>query len=130
MMRVLLADDDEAFREALQEALLEQGFEVQLASTVDEVCEAVQAETFDVVVSDVCMPGDGTTLVARLRGIRPETPVVLISAHDQPALRERALADGAFDYCTKPIDLGGLRATLQRASARRAGGQGGTGRQE
>lgn len=126
-MRILLADDDEAFREALHEALLEQGLEVELASTVDEVCRAVQVGSFDAVVSDVCMPGDGSTLVARLRDIPSEIPVVLISAHDQPALRERALAGGVFAYLTKPIDLRALRVTLQLVGARRSGGRGGAG---
>jgi len=121
-MRVLLADDDEPFREALREALLEEGFEVRLASTVEEACQAARTEALDVIVSDVCMPGDGTTLVQRLRPIQPETPVVLISALDQPEVRERALAGGAFDFFTKPINLGSLRAALERAWARRTGG--------
>lgn len=118
MPHVLIADDDAGLREALQELLSREGFEIEVAASVAEACRALERLAFDVVLSDVRMPGDGSTLPERLRGIRPGTPVILMTAFDEPGVRERATADGVVAYLRKPLSLPDLRAALGRALAR------------
>jgi two-component system response regulator HydG len=120
MRRVLIADDDVFLREALQEALRAEGFEVQVVGGVEDACLKVLREDFDVVISDIRMPGDGATLPRRMREVRPRTPVILVTGFDEPGVRERALAEGALDYIVKPIRLNRLRDSLERAFRQRS----------
>jgi DNA-binding response OmpR family regulator len=118
MAKVLLADDDCDFREALEEALRTQGFEVVVVGDVDEACRVVALGGIDVVVSDVRMPGDGSTLPNRLRTIPDAPPVILITAFDEPGMRARVLWDGAAAYLQKPLELEWLRRTIESAVAK------------
>jgi CheY-like chemotaxis protein len=117
MAKVLLADDDCDFREALEEALRTQGFEVVVAGNVDEACRVVGLGGIDVIVSDVRMPGDGSTLPNRLRTIPEAPPVILITAFDEPGMRARVLWDGAAAYLQKPVELDWLRRAIESALA-------------
>ena len=119
MFRVLIADDDPALREALSEALHLDGLEVRAVADGFEACRSAAAESFDVIISDVHMPGNGRWLLERLRQVQPETPVILMTAEDESAARQEALAAGAFDYVVKPVTLPRLRRTLTRAFAGR-----------
>jgi two-component system, sensor histidine kinase and response regulator len=117
-LRVLLVDDDPALLDALSEALA-----IRLPATVTETCESGQAALeklacarYDVVISDVKMPGmDGLELLARVQGIAPDIPVVLITGHGETDLAIRALRAGAYDLIQKPIDRDYMIASLMRA---------------
>jgi CheY-like chemotaxis protein len=117
---ILVVDDDTDLREALHELLSLEGFEVGAAADVEGACAAIARRAFDVVLSDICMPGDGATLPQRCREIRPDTRVILMTAFDQPGLRERARADGAVAFLKKPLSPRLLRQALRRALARRS----------
>jgi DNA-binding response OmpR family regulator len=115
MATVLIVDDDVDFREALEEALLGEGFDVCVAGDADEACRLVSGRPIDVVVSDIRMPGDGATLPKRL-----PRPVILMTAFEEPGTRERVLWDGAVAYLNKPISLTELRRHIMTALARHA----------
>jgi two-component system, OmpR family, response regulator MprA len=115
MPRVLLADDDTGFREALQEALAMDGHDVSVAGSVEEACEVALSRPIDVVVSDINMPGDGSTMPQRLRGVGRALPVIMITGFDEASVRERAEASGAVAYLVKPVSLAALRRALIRA---------------
>ncbi|HWP66525.1 MAG TPA: response regulator [Candidatus Limnocylindria bacterium] len=117
MAKVLLVDDDSDFREALEEALRTQGFDVTVAGDADSAYQVVLGGGIDVVVSDVRMPGDGSTLPKRLRGIDDAPPVILITAFDEPGMRTRVLWEGAVAYLQKPIELDWLRRAIESALA-------------
>jgi len=119
MPTVLLVDDDRDFREALEEGLAVLGFQVCVAESADEAVQIVGGQHVDVIVSDVRMPGDGATLPKRLQELEGAPPVILMTAFDEPGIRERVLWDGAFAYLQKPIALGHLRRAIDAAMARR-----------
>jgi CheY-like chemotaxis protein len=118
MFRILIADDDGPLCEAIGEALGVTGFDVRLAASADEAMKLAEAEAFDVVLADVSMPGDGATLPGRVRAVRPEARVILMTGFDRPGVRERALAEGACAYLHKPISLKDLHAAIGRALER------------
>jgi CheY-like chemotaxis protein len=119
MPTILVVDDDRDFREALEEGLSVLGFQVFAAESADEALQIVEAQHVDVIVSDVRMPGDGATLPRRLQQIDGAPPVILMTAFDEPGIRERVLWDGAFAYLQKPIALGHLRRAIDLAIAQR-----------
>jgi CheY-like chemotaxis protein len=116
---ILVVDDDTDLREALHELLSLQGFDVGAAADVATACAAIARRPFDVVLSDICMPGDGATLPQRCREIRPDTRVIVMTAFDQPGLRERARAEGAVAFLRKPLSQRLLRRALRQALAGR-----------
>jgi DNA-binding response OmpR family regulator len=118
MPRILLAEDDVPLREALEEALRSYGFAVRCAGDLEEAVRELDADTFDVVVTDVDMPGNGHALAAAVRARRPGLPVILLTGVEEPDGHHLANAAGAFDYLVKPVGLSQLCATLERACRR------------
>lgn len=116
MRRLLIAEDDAPLREALSEALAVNGYAVETASTVQAACHSASAVPFDVVVSDVRLPGgSGLDVLACIRRHNPGTPVILMSGFDAPGTRERALEQGAAGYLVKPVSLQRLLAAIDTA---------------
>ena len=115
MSRVLLAEDDAPLRAALREALSWQGFEVYEAADTSEAGRHLDETSFDVVIADIDMPGDGHSLLDRVRSTHPETPVILMTGIEEDGGRSRAHTEGAFDYLVKPINLSLLKTTIERA---------------
>lgn len=115
--RILIADDDAALREALGEALSVQGHDVRMVSDVDKALATMTDETFDVVLADVMMPGDGATLPQRVRVFTRPPRVILMTGFDRPGVQTRVMAEGAFGYLVKPIRLADLCAVVDLAIA-------------
>ncbi len=119
--RVLVVDDDLAMREMLTSLFHDEGYEAVGASSVDEALELSRDEEFDAVLSDIKMPGkSGIELVAALRELRPETPVVLMTAFGSINSAVEAMRTGALDYVTKPFEPEVMLVTMERALERRA----------
>jgi two-component system response regulator MprA len=118
-VRVLVADDERAVRQALRRALVMEGYDVELASGGREALESVGNGRADVVVLDVLMPDiDGLEVCRRLRQAGDRTPVLMLTARDAVSDRVEGLEAGADDYLVKPFDLDELIARL-RALLRR-----------
>jgi DNA-binding response OmpR family regulator len=117
---VLVVDDDEAIRTALERALRLEGFAVEVAEGGRSALQLVQARRPGVIVLDVVMPDlSGVAVTARLRERGDETPICILSARDEVEDRVAGLEAGADDYVVKPFDLEELAARL-RALLRRA----------
>jgi DNA-binding NtrC family response regulator len=129
---VLVIDDDEPFREALRELLEQRGLVVRVAANVHDGVQALQELLFDVVFSDIKMPGGGGFLMLeRARKMQPHTPVVLVTGSPLDEWTTRAKSEGAFAYLTKPVGKDQILDVLRRAFERnrfaarpRAGGAG------
>jgi PAS domain S-box-containing protein len=116
--RVLLVDDDAALLEALPETLRLRldGVDVETCDSATEALERIEETDYDVIVSDIKMPGmDGLALLAEIRQRRPATPTLLITGHGERDLAVAALRGGAHDLIQKPIDREYFVATLERA---------------
>jgi len=114
--RVLVIDDDAAVREALGEFLSTKGYATRLA--VDGVggMAAVMEDAPDVVLLDVEMPGlNGVAALNAIRSMAPDLKVIMVSGTTDTDLSKRALAAGAFDYVTKPINFAYLTQSLETA---------------
>ena len=123
-MRILIADDDRAVRDALRRALTLGGYEVALAEGGAETLEAVASAAPDAIVLDIGMPDvDGLEVCRRLRRAGDRVPILMLTARDAVEDRIEGLDAGADDYLVKPFDVGELRARL-RALLRRSNGAG------
>jgi two-component system response regulator MprA len=123
-MRVLVVDDEQPLREALERALKVEHYEVETAENGAQALERMKNDGhgIDAVVLDVLMPGiDGLEVCRQLRTSGDKTPVLILTARVEVEDRVAGLDAGADDYVTKPFNLGELLARL-RALLRRAGG--------
>ncbi len=117
---VLLAEDDRAVRTVIRRALERQGYEVRATETASGLWRWLEEGLGEVVITDVRLPDeDALELLPRLRRLRPDVPVVVMSAHNTLATAVRAAQSGAFDYLPKPFDIDQLLAVVGRALARR-----------
>jgi two-component system response regulator PrrA len=117
---VLVVDDDEAIRDALDRALRLEGFEVSCAPDGESALAAVEASPPDVMVLDVAMPGiDGVAVTRELRGDGNELPICILSARDEIDDRVVGLEAGADDYLVKPFAVCELVARLHALLRRR-----------
>jgi two-component system response regulator HydG len=112
----LVVDDDIEASEALARSLVDLDVRARKVTTAAEALALVDEERFDVVITDVRMPGmDGLQLCARLAQVRPELPVVVLTGLGNLATAVAALRARAYDFLTKPLDLELLAAAVDRA---------------
>ncbi|OYV40628.1 MAG: nitrogen regulation protein NR(I) [Acidocella sp. 20-61-6] len=113
---VLIADDDRSIRTVLTQALGRSGYQVRTTASAATLWRWVEDGEGDVVITDVIMPDEnGLDLIPRIRRIRPELPVIVMSAQSNLTTAVQATQRGAFDYLPKPFDLGDLLAVVDRA---------------
>lgn len=104
-IKVLLVEDDRALREALADTLVLAGHDYAAVGSAEEALLAVGREAFNLVVSDVNMPGmDGHQLLGLLRARQPQLPVLLMTAHGAVERAVDAMRQGAADYLVKPFE--------------------------
>lgn len=116
MPSILVIDDEAAIRETLKEILEYEKYEVTLAEDGSKGLQLLQKNTFDVILSDVKMPGiDGMDLLDRVQALAPDVPMVMISGHGSVEMAIEATKKGAYDFITKPPDLNRLLITLRNA---------------
>jgi DNA-binding NtrC family response regulator len=116
-MRILLVDDEPGLRMTLAANFELDGFEVVEADSGEMALDLAKEGNFDVVLTDVRMPGiSGVELFKRLRPLRPNLPVILMTAFALEDLIRSALDDGAFTVLPKPFDFTHAAKTLQRAA--------------
>ncbi len=115
---ILIADDDAAIRTVLQRALARAGFEPQITSNATTLWQWISRGEGDVVVTDVVMPDENIfNLIPRIKKIRPELPIIVMSAQNTLMTAITATELGAYEYLPKPFDLNELLAIVARAKA-------------
>jgi DNA-binding NtrC family response regulator len=114
--RVLVVDDEVQVGEMLSEMLGHLGYGVRVALTGEEALRAVPDFRPDVVLLDLALPGmPGEVVLERLRGSDPQLPVVVVTGNTDAELARKTLAQGAFDYLTKPFALARLTQVVEAA---------------
>ncbi len=102
--RILVVDDEPAIRSSLVTVLEKQGFKCHAAGTGEEAIEAFDADPFDIVITDIRMPGkSGVDVMRHVKAATPDTIVLLITAHASLDTAVAAVREGASDYLNKPI---------------------------
>jgi two-component system response regulator PrrA len=118
--RVLVVEDDDAVRAAVDRGLGVHGFAVSSVADAESAMALVARRRPDVMIVDVGLPGmSGIELCTRLRGLDVDTPILILSARDQVGDRVAGLQAGADDYVVKPFSLDELAARVH-ALLRRA----------
>lgn len=118
---IALIEDDDDFRDALQERLSLEGFEVQSYRSAALALKTLGPDFPGVVVTDLRMPGmDGRQLLTRLQAQDPALPVILITGHGDMAEAVAAMREGAYDFVAKPFAFERLHDSLNRALEKRA----------
>jgi two-component system response regulator PilR (NtrC family) len=101
---ILIAEDETAVRESVAEVLRDEGYQVTTVADGDAALAALESHDFDVVLSDLRMPGaDGLAVLRRAREVSPQTLVLLMTAHATVETAIEALQRGAQDYLLKPL---------------------------
>ena len=119
MAEILIVDDDEIIRETLFE-LLSASYNCATAETAEQALHKLANVPFDVVLTDISMPGlSGSELLRRVRQLYPQTPVIMISGMTDQDHAESLLKLGAFDYLLKPFRLEVVENSVERAIQRR-----------
>ncbi len=113
---ILVADDDTAIRTVVSQALSRAGYDVRTTGTAASLWRWVQAGDGDLVITDVVMPDENAfDLLPRIKKLRPELPIIVMSAQNTFMTAIKASERGAYDYLPKPFDLKELVAIVGRA---------------
>jgi DNA-binding NtrC family response regulator len=115
MQKILVVDDDDAIRETLYELLSEE-YACQTADTAEQAFAKLEGDSFDVVVTDISMPGiSGLELLKHMRQRFPSTPVIITSGNGDHERAQDLIRLGAFDFLLKPFTLDAVENCVRRA---------------
>jgi two-component system response regulator PilR (NtrC family) len=115
MAEILVVDDDDVIRDTLCE-LLSQAHTCQTADTAEQALAKLEAQSFDVVLTDISMPGlTGMELLDRVLELYPGTAVIMVSGLSNEEQAQSLIARGAFDYLLKPFRLEVVEESVNRA---------------
>src|SRR5437764_7590944 len=115
--KILLIEDDPAIVTSLQEILAADGYAVSLAKRGDEGLALAQSSPFDVVVTDLKLPGlSGLELIRQLHASLPRLPLILMTAHGTTETAIEATKFGAYDYLLKPFEMSELLELVAKAA--------------
>jgi DNA-binding NtrC family response regulator len=114
--RLAVLDDEQRMVDVLAMVLQREGYEVRTFTHPNTALEALQSEPFDLLITDLKMPGaDGLEVLRRAQAVVPGLPVILLTAHATVQTAIAAMRDGAFDYVEKPFDNDELKTLIRRA---------------
>jgi len=114
--RVLVVDDERSMQEFLEIFLRSEGYEVETAGDIQSALIQLENDDFDVVITDIQMPGgSGIELLHATHEFSPETVVIMITAYASTETAIAAMKEGAYDYITKPFKVDEIRLTIEKA---------------
>ncbi len=114
--RVLVVDDERGMRDFLEIFFRREGMDIATAASVSEARALLEADDFDLVMTDVQMPGgSGIELLRSVKESSPETVVIVITAFATTETAIEAMKEGAYDYLTKPFKVDEVRLVVSKA---------------
>jgi DNA-binding NtrC family response regulator len=114
---ILIVDDEESVRDSLFNWFIEDGYRVQIAEDAKKALTILESDDIDIILADIKMPGmDGLEMLRRIKSLRKEAIVIMMTAFATVDTAVQALKDGAFDYVTKPFDPDDLSHLIRNAS--------------
>jgi len=116
MSSILVVDDELSMREFLKILLEKEGYQVVTAPEAGTALKCLDRDNFDLVISDIRMPGmGGMALLEKIKETDHRLPVVMITAYASPEDAVAAMKDGAFDYISKPFKVEEIKNTIRSA---------------
>ena len=117
---VLLVDDEEQFLQVLSERLTNRGLHVISVTSGEEAVALVENKNFDAIVVDLAMPGiDGIETTKKIKEIRPDLEIIILTGHATVKAGIEAMKLGAEDFLEKPVDLNVLLERISEAKQKR-----------
>jgi DNA-binding NtrC family response regulator len=114
---ILIVDDEESVRESLYSWFMEDGYRVECAENAKKALLMLENDNFDIILADIKMPGmDGLEMLRRIKLLKTDSIVIVITAFATVDTAIQALKDGAYDYVTKPFDPDDLSHLIRNAS--------------
>jgi len=122
MSTILVVDDELSMREFLKILLEKEGYQAVTASDGEKALKAIEMQEFNLVISDIRMPGmGGLELLDAVKKVNPELPFIMITAFASPEDAVQAMRHGAYDYITKPFKLSEIKSIITSAIAGHTG---------
>lgn len=114
---ILIVDDEESVRDSLYNWFIEDGYRVECAENANRALSILESDSFDIILADIKMPGmDGLEMLRRIKLLKSDSIVIVMTAFATVDTAVQALKDGAFDYITKPFDPDDLSHLIRNAS--------------
>lgn len=114
---ILIVDDEESVRDSLYNWFIEDGYRVKCAENANVALSILESDSFDIILADIKMPGmDGLEMLRRIKHMKSDSIVIVMTAFATVNTAVQALKDGAFDYVTKPFDPDDLSHLIRNAS--------------
>ena len=114
---ILIVDDEESVRDSLYNWFIEDGYRVECAENANKALSMLESDSFDIILADIKMPGmDGLEMLRRIKLLKSESIIIVMTAFATVDTAVQALKDGAFDYVTKPFDPDDLSHLIRNAS--------------
>ncbi len=120
MSTLLIVDDEQSMRDFLAIMLKKEGYEVDMVEDGDEAIKAIEEDIYDLVITDIKMPGrSGLEVLRHVKQISPGTLVIVITAFSSTEDAVSAMKQGALDYITKPFEIEKIKLVIKNALARK-----------
>jgi DNA-binding NtrC family response regulator len=114
---ILIVDDEQSVRDSLYNWFIEDGYQVECAENAKTALNLLESESYDIILADIKMPGmDGLEMMRRIKALKKESIVIVMTAFASVDTAVQALKDGAFDYVTKPFDPDDLSHLIRNAT--------------
>ncbi|MEI6882983.1 MAG: sigma-54 dependent transcriptional regulator [Bacteroidota bacterium] len=114
---ILVVDDEESVRDSLSNWFIEDGYQVECAENARVALQMIESSHFDIILADIKMPGmDGLEMLRRIKTLKKDAIVIVMTAFASVNTAVVALKDGAFDYVTKPFDPDDLSHLIRNAT--------------
>ena len=115
---IWIVDDDESIRWVLEKGLAESGMDVQTFDSANKVIKKLETENPQLILTDIRMPGpSGIELLDKVKELRPDIPVIIMTAHSDLDSAVESYEHGAWEYLPKPFDIEEAISMVQRATA-------------
>ncbi|MFP4458224.1 MAG: sigma-54-dependent transcriptional regulator [Candidatus Zixiibacteriota bacterium] len=120
-IKIIIVEDDVEARETLLEVLNRKEYSIKGFGVAEDAFEYIQENAVDLVISDLVLPGrfDGIALLEKIKAKYPSLQVIMVTGHATVDTAIKAMKQGAYDYLTKPIDIGRLRILVEKAMEHR-----------
>ena len=116
---IWVVDDDESIRWVLEKGLSENGIEVETFDSANKVIKKLETENPSLILTDIKMPGkSGIDLLDEVKELRPEIPIIIMTAHSDLESAVESYEHGAWEYLPKPFDIEEAVSMVQRATAK------------